>query len=598
MGDKETVVEMSRKGGGFLLSESDCSQVFTPEDFTDEHKQIADTAEQFAINEVMPHLEEIENKQFDVTVGLLKKAAELGLFLVDIPEAYGGLELDKAASMLVAEKISVTGSFAVAFSDHAGIGTLPIIYYGTDKQKEEYLPKIASLDVIGAYGLTEPDAGTDALAAKTSAILSDDGKYYVLNGTKQFITNGAFADYVITFAKVDKKDFTGFIIDTKLEGVEIGPEEKKMGIKGSSTTQVILNNVKVPVDKMLGEIGKGHKIAFNVLNVGRFKLGAASVGGSKYGLAEAIKYANERKQFGKLISSFGAIKEKISHMTALTYAAESMTYRLAGSIDDKIHSLDKNLPDYYEKYQAGIEEYVIECSAVKVFCSEAMDFVADESVQILGGYGYINEYFSDRFYRDSRINRLFEGTNEINRLLTTGMMLRKAMKGELPFQNEAMKAFEDIMSPSLTEIDDTILFAAEKKLLSDLKKAFLIVAGAGVQKYMDKIQNEQEVLMASADMIIDIFALESSILRAEKNVEKVSENKKDLYKAVVKSLSFYFAEKISTNAKRCAFYVEGGDNLTMILGAIRKFTKYNAEGLLEARRKIADAAIESEKYIF
>ncbi|MBC7195734.1 MAG: acyl-CoA dehydrogenase family protein, partial [Deferribacterales bacterium] len=428
------------KGAEYLLTEVSKDDVFTPEDFSDEQKQIAETTEEFVTNEVMPDIEAIDQQDFDKVVAHMKKSGELGLLMIDAPEEYGGLELDKATSMLVAEKIAPSGSFSVAYAAHTGIGTLPLVYYGTKEQKDKYLEKIITGEWIAAYCLTEPGSGSDALGAKATATLSEDGKYYILNGTKQFITNAGFADLFTVFAKIDKEHFTAFLVERTFEGLELGPEEKKMGIKGSSTRQVILNNCKVPVENVLGEIGKGHKIAFNVLNVGRFKLGAAVNGAAKYALSEGIKYANERKQFNLPISKFGAIKEKIADMTAYVYASESLIYRLAGLLDDKLATIDKNIDNYYEEYQKGIEEYAIECSISKVFCSDVLAKVVDEVVQIFGGYGFIQEYPAERFYRDERINRIFEGTNEVNRLLIPGMMLRRAMKGELPFQKEAMKA--------------------------------------------------------------------------------------------------------------------------------------------------------------
>ncbi|MGA1863282.1 acyl-CoA dehydrogenase family protein [Deferribacter thermophilus] len=586
------------KGAEYLITEVTKDDVFTPEDFTDEQKQIAETTEQFVQNEVLPDLEEIDNQNFDLVVKHMKKCGELGLLMIDAPEEYGGLDLDKATSMLVAEKIAPSGSFSVAYAAHTGIGTLPLVYYGTKEQKEKYLEKIITGEWIAAYCLTEPGSGSDALGAKATATLSEDGKYYILNGTKQFITNAGFADLFTVFAKIDKEHFTAFLVERTFEGLELGPEEKKMGIKGSSTRQVILNNCKVPVENVLGEIGKGHKIAFNVLNVGRFKLGAAVTGAAKYALSEGIKYANERKQFGKQISSFGAIKEKISDMVAHIFAAESTIYRLAGLIDDRLATIDKSAENYYELYQKAIEEYAIECSITKVFPSEVLAKVVDEVVQIFGGYGFIQEYPAERFYRDERINRIFEGTNEINRLLIPGMLMRRAMKGELPFQQEAMKAVDALMTPSFDEIDDSVPFAQEKYTLQNLKTLFLVVAGAAAQKYMDKLVHQQELLIALADIAIQIFAIESALLRAEKNIGRVSEKKAKLMEAAVKVFTFDAVEAVAKAARKAAFFTEEGDNLMMILSGIRRFTKYDATGLLQSKRLLADEAIEAEKYIF
>lgn len=585
------------KGGEYLIKNTDAEDVFTPEDFNDEQKQIAETTEQFVTNEIVPNIEKIDNQNFDIVIEGMKKCGELGLLMIDAPEEYGGLELDKATSMLVAEKLAPGGSFLVAYAAHTGIGMLPLIYYGTKEQKDKYLEKLMTGEMLAAYCLTEPGSGSDALGAKASAVLSDDGKYYLLNGTKQWITNAGFADLFTVFAKVDKEHFTAFLVERDFEGVSFGAEEKKMGIKGSSTRQVNFDNAKVPVENVLGEIGKGHKIAFNVLNVGRFKLAAATTGACKDALGEAVRYANERKQFGTEISNFGAIKEKLARMTAETFASESLVYRLAGLLDDKIAHIDKDVENYYEEYQKAIEEYAVECGISKVFCSEVLAYVVDETVQIFGGYGYSQEYPAERFYRDERINRIFEGTNEINRLLTPGILLKKTMKGELPLQKEAMKAMESLMTPSLEEPEDG-LFAKELKIVDDLKTVFLVTAGAAVQKHMEKMKDEQEILMALADVAIGIFAIESTVLRALKIYEKSNDKKKKLLEAAVNVFLFHEVEDITRAAKKAAYFVEEGDNLTMLLSGIRRFTKYDAAGLLENQRLLADAVIDAEKYIF
>ena len=586
------------KGGEYLIADSQPEDVFTPEDFSDEQRQFGDTTEQFVTNELVPRIEEIDNQNFDIVVEGMRKCGELGLLMMDAPEEYGGLDLDKASSMLVAERIAISGSFSVAYSAHTGIGTLPLIYYGTHEQKEKYLEKLITGEWCSAYCLTEPGSGSDALGAQASAVLSEDGSNYMLNGTKQYITNGGFAQLFTVFAKIDKEHFTAFLIERDFEGLSVGPEEKKMGIKGSSTTPVILDNCKVPVENVLGEIGKGHKIAFNVLNVGRFKLGAAVTGAAKAALETGIKYGNERVQFKKKISSFGAIKEKIADLTADIYAAESLIYRLAGLLDDKLATIEKGIDDYYVQYQKGIEDYAAECGISKVFCSEVLARTVDEVVQIHGGYGFVSDYPAERYYRDERINRIFEGTNEINRLLIPGMILRKAMKGELPLQAEAMKAFEALMTPSFEELDDSLPFAAEKALITNLKTLFLILAGTGVQKFMDKIADEQEILMAAADIAIQIFALESAVLRGEKVLSSYSERRQELLKAAIKIFAFRAAETAGSAARKGAFYIEEGDTLTMILSGVRRFSKYDATGLLAAKRLVADAASEEEKYIF
>ncbi len=587
-----------RKGGDFLIAETPCQDVFTPEDFSDEQRAFAETTEKFVTEEILPHQEEIENQDFSHVVVGMRKCGELGLLMMDAAEEDGGLELDKVSSMLVGEKISTSGSFSVAFAAHTGIGTLPLIYYGTAQQKEKYLEKIISGDWCAAYCLTEPGSGSDALSAQTSAILSDDGSHYLLNGTKQYITNGGFAELFTVFAKIDKEHFTAFLVEKSFPGLIVGNEEKKMGIKGSSTTQIILDNCRVPVENVLGEIGKGHKIAFNVLNIGRFKLGAGVTGAAKMALGEGIRYANERKQFGQPISAFGAIQEKIADLTAAIYASESLVYRLAGLLDDNLSTIEKGIPDYYEQYQKAVEEYAAECGISKVFCSDVLAKTVDEVVQIHGGYGFCSEYPAERYYRDERINRIFEGTNEINRLLITGMILRRSMKGELPLQSEAMKAFESLMTPSFEEIDSSIPFATEKVTIQNLKTLFLILAGAGVQKFMEKLSDEQEILMAAADIIIQIFAIESAVLRAEKISPGLSPARQEQLAAAVKVFTFNASEEAATAARKAAYFVEEGDTLTMILSGVRRFTKYDAGGLLSAKRALAHAAIDAEKYLF
>jgi alkylation response protein AidB-like acyl-CoA dehydrogenase len=586
------------KGGEYLIAETPCEHVFTPEDFTDEHRQMGETTEQFVENEIMPYLEEIDKQNFVPVVEGMRKCGDLGLLMMDAPEEYGGLELDKASSMLVGEKIGYSGSFSVAYSAHSGIGTLPLIYYGTPEQKERYLEKIISGQWCAAYCLTEPGSGSDALGAQTTATLSEDGRHYILNGTKQFITNGGFAELFTVFAKIDKKHFTAFLVEKSYDGLIVGAEEKKMGIKGSSTTQIILDNCKVPVENLLGEKGKGHKIAFNVLNIGRFKLGAGVTGAAKMALIEGIRHANERKQFNIPIAKFGAIGEKIADLTANIYASESLIYRLAGLLDNKLATIDKGIDNYYEEYLKGIEEYAPECGISKVFCSEVLARTVDEVVQIFGGYGFVSEYPAERYYRDERINRIFEGTNEINRLLIPGMILKKAMKGELPLQAEAMKAFQSLMTPSFEEMDESVLFIREKTLLKNLKTLFLILSGAGVQKYMDKLAKEQEILIAAANIAIQIFALESALLRAEKNFSKVSERKQKLLESALKIFAFEASEAAGSAARKGAYFIEEGDTLTMILSGIRRFTKYDATGLLKAKRALAAAACDEEKYIF
>lgn len=589
---------ISTKGCGYLVATTDASAVYTPEDFSDEQKQIGETTEFFIKNEVLPNLEAIDNQNFDLVASLIRKSGDLGLLMIDAPEEYGGLELDKATSMLVAEKLGPAGSFAVAHMAHTGIGTLPLIYFGTDVQKTKYLEKLMSGEWIAAYCLTEPGSGSDALGAQTSAVLSEDGRHYILNGTKQFITNGGFAGIFTVFAKVDKQHFTGFLIERTFEGVSVGPEEKKLGIKGSSTVQLILENAKVPVENLLGQVGKGHKIAFNVLNIGRFKLGAMVTGWAKHALGVAVKYANERKQFGQPISSFGAIREKIADMTASIFASEAVVYRLAGLLDSKLATVDKGIDNYYEEYLKGIEEYAAECAVSKVFCSEVLANVVDEVLQIHGGYGFISEYPAERFYRDERIQRIYEGTNEINRLLIPGLFIRKGVQGELPVQEAVQKAFAALKSPAVQTGNECIMFASEKATLSGLKTLFLALGGAAAQKYEKNIAQEQEILVALADVSITIFAMESALLRGEKIYPALSENRNSLIAAAVKIFTANAVEDAARAAKKAAYFTAEGELLQLLLSGIKRLADYDATGLLEAKRLLAEAAKEKEKYLF
>ena len=586
------------KGCEFLVNNVDCAEVFTPENFNDEQRQIGETTEQFITNEIMPVLDDIEAQALGVMEEGLRKSAELGLLMIDAPEDFGGLELDKATSMLVAEKSAPSGAFGVAYLAHTGIGTLPLVYYGNNEQKERYLESLLTGERLAAFCLTEPEAGSDALSARTTATLSEDGKHYILNGTKQFITNAGFADLFTVFAKVDKQHFTGFLVERSFEGVEIGPEEKKMGIKGSSTCQLILNDAKFPVENVLGEIGKGHKIAFNVLNVGRFKLGAVCVGTMKYALAEGAAYANVRKQFNVPIGSFGAIKEKLADVVAAGFACESVVYRLSGLLDKKIATIDKGCDDYYAQYQKAIEEYAAECAMAKVFCSEAVASALDEVLQIHGGYGFISEYPIERMYRDERVQRIYEGTNEINRLLIPGTLLRKGLKGELPLQSEIEKAVESLKSAVNEGSDTNALFAEEKALLKRLKSLFLVLIGTGSRKYQEKLLTEQEVVLTVADMVIQIFAMESVILRAEKIYTDASVAKKQYLEDVVKVCTLDATENLVRAARKGAFYVADGEMLDTVLDGIQRLARYRAVGLLDAKRSLANAALENEKYFF
>jgi alkylation response protein AidB-like acyl-CoA dehydrogenase len=586
------------KGAEYLVVGVNKDDIFAPEEFSDEQKQMADTAKQYIQNSVLPDIEEIDKQNFELVVEHLKECGELGLFMIDVPEEYGGLELGKVTSTIISEKIGPSGSFSIAFSAHMGIGTLPLVYFGTAAQKERYLEKLATGECLAAYCLTEPNSGSDALSAKSTAVLSDDGKYYSLNGMKQFITNAGFADLFTIFAKIDGKHFTAFLVEKDFEGISIDKEESKLGIKGSSTCAVNMDNLKVPVENLLGQIGKGHKIAFNILNIGRFKLGALTVGAAKAALVESVKYANERKQFGVSIGSFGAIKEKLACMTADIFASESVIYRIAGHLDQQLNTLEKGTEDYYQEYEKSIEEYSVECAIAKVFCSEIFAKAADETVQIFGGYGYVKGYPAERIYRDERINRLFEGTNEINRLIITSNVLKKAIKGELPLQEATAKAFEALKVISTDRIAEEGPLAIEKQLINHLKQVFLILAGAAVQKFGDKLKNEQEILMSIADIAIQVFAIESVVLRVEKILASAPEKMKSLLFAVVKVFAFESSEKIATFAKQGAFYIEKGGKLQLIMNAIQIYTQYNASGLLKAKRRLADQVLESELYPF
>jgi alkylation response protein AidB-like acyl-CoA dehydrogenase len=590
------ISEKILQGAGYLIKDIAPADVFTPEDFTEEQLQLGETTEQFLRNEVLPHVETLEHHDFDLLVKLLRRFGELGLLMIDAPEEYGGLELSKTTSLVAAEKASMYGGFSTAYAAHSGIGTLPLIYYGTRRQKEKYLGRIISGEWLAAYCLTEPDSGSDALGARTSAVLAADGTHYILNGTKQFITNGSFADLFTIFAKVDREHFTAFLVERTFPGVKPGPEEKKLGIRGSSTTQVVLEDARVPVENVLGEIGKGHKIAFNVLNVGRLKLGACVVGGGKYALAEAVKYANLRKQFGVPIGSFGAIREKVADMVSGLFAAESVAYRVGGMVDDRLATVPKGTADYYEAYQDGIEEYSVECAIAKVFCSDVLSAVVDEVVQVFGGYGYTEEYPAERFYRDERINRIFEGTNEINRMLIPGTVLRRALKGELPLQDEVMKAVGRLSAPAGET--PPAPFAPERALLRNLKDAFLVLTGAAAQRYGDRIKEEQETLIAVADVAIGAFALESALLRAEKIGASGNGPQAALSEAAAKVFAFQAAEASVTAARRAAFYVGEGETLRMLLAGIRRAGRYEAVGLLAAKRTLAAATLDKERYPF
>ncbi len=576
-------------GGEFLLADAAGMEIFAPEEFTVEQKQIAETTEEFMKKEIFPNIDRIEDKDFAFIVEKMRQCAELGLFLAEVPEEYGGLELEKTTNMLMIEKVAPAASFCMAFSGHTGIGILPMVYYGTPDQKERYLGKLSSGEWFGAYALTEPGCGSDPLSSKTTATLTQDGRHYMLNGVKQFITNSSFADLFTVFAKIDGKHFSAFLVEKDFVGFTVGDEEKKMGLKGSSTTQLFLDHVLVPVENLLGEPGKGHKIAFNVLNVGRLKVATQSLGMGKAALAEAASYATERKQFGQPIGEFGAIKEKLADMTAASFASESVIYRVAGLLDGRIAQLDKSGSDYYERYQKAIEEHAAECAIAKVFCTEQLDMVVDEAVQIHGGYGYISEYAVERYYRDSRIQRIFEGTNEINRILIPTMLFRKADNNGSVLWDLVKQAREG----AVTETAYAGEFVREGATIARLKQLFLTVLGATASA-----REQQEVLLAIADMVITIFALESTLLRADKTLSASSEAKQNLLKAVVKVIVFDLTGKCGLAASRCCAYVLKGTELSDMRRKISELSDCQIEGLLEAKQLLAEASKDAGKYYF
>ncbi|WP_404404641.1 acyl-CoA dehydrogenase family protein [Jeotgalibacillus malaysiensis] len=584
------------KGGSFLIEDVEASSVFTPEDYTDEQKMIAKTTEDYVINEVVPEVEHIENHEFDRSVKLLKKAGDLGLLGADVPEEYGGLGLDKVSSALIAEKMSRAGGFSITHGAHVGIGSLPIVLFGNEDQKQKYLPLLATGEKIAAYALTEPGSGSDALGAKTTAKLNEAGTHYVLNGEKQWITNAGFADVFVVYAKIDGEHFSTFIVERDFSGVSVGAEEKKMGIKSSSTRTLILEDAQVPVENLLGEAGKGHVIAFNILNIGRYKLGVGTVGASKRALELAVKYTNERKQFNTPISSFNLTKEKLATMGAKLYATESSVYRTVGLFEDRMSQLsDEEIKDGKEVAKS-IAEYAIECSLNKVFGTESLDYIADEAVQLHGGYGFMQEYEVERIYRDSRINRIFEGTNEINRLLVPGTYLRKAMKGELPLLQKAQALQEELMSMMPEEISDEPL-KQEEYLVKNAKKIGLLAAGLAAQKYGKALEAEQEILVNIADIVSLAYAMESSLLRTQKAVEKSGLEKnqqKVLYTQIFCQEAF---NEIEQHAKETLIAAESGDSLRMMLSALRKFTRFTPVNLIPTKREAAAKLIDAEKFV-
>ncbi|MBZ5510808.1 MAG: acyl-CoA dehydrogenase family protein [Acidobacteriia bacterium] len=591
-----TATPVTRKkitGGSFLIEERNLDEVFTPEDFTDEHLQIAQTTDEFALKEIVPAADKLEKKDWALTRELLKKASELGLTSVEVPETYGGMDMDKVSAAIVAEHIAKSGSFVVTFGAHSGIGTLPIVYFGTEEQKRKYLPKLATAEFVGAYALSESSSGSDALNCRAKAVLSPDGKHYILNGEKMWITNASFADVFIIFAKVDGEKFTAFIVEKTFPGFAVGAEEHKMGIRGSSTCPLILNDCQVPVENLLGDIGKGHIIAFNILNFGRFKLGAGCIGGTRTALQDAIAYAKQRKAFGTTISQFGLIREMIADMAVDVWTGESAVYRTVGMMDVALGDIDKSSPEAAREIRKAIEEYAVECSIIKVWGSEALDRAVDATVQVFGGYGFVEEYPAERAYRDSRVNRIFEGTNEINRLIITGFLMKRAMTGQLPLMPAIQRLMDEVLGgPSMSEIPEGPL-AAERVIVSNAKKIALFTAGAASQKYMQKLVDQQEIMGALADIIIETYCMESAVLRAE----KLKGRDAGLATAMTQVYVARAMESIEAAARKVIAAIAEGDMLRTQMAILRRLLKYEPINTIALREKIAARVIEQGKYV-
>ncbi len=593
--DRKTAI----KGGEFLIRETDAAEIFIPEEWSEEQRMIAQTCKDFLATEVYPKLDEIDSMKYpELMPGLLDKAGELGLLGTSVPEQYGGFGMDFNTSMLIAEEFGKGFSFAVAITAHTGIGTLPILYYGNEAQKAKYLPKLATGEYKASYCLTEPDSGSDANSGKTKATLTEDGKYYLLNGQKMWITNGGFADILIVFAKIDSdKNMTAFIVERGFGGITMNEEEKKMGIKGSSTRQIFFNDCKVPVENLLSERENGFKIALNILNIGRIKLGIGAVGGAKGALAHAIKYANERKQFGKTIGSFGAMKHKIGDVAAAIFASESAHYRASQNIDDAYDAMVSNGMSEAEAKLKSTEQFAIECAILKVHGSETLDYSVDEAVQIFGGMGYSAEGPVERAYRDARINRIFEGTNEINRMLTIDMILKRAMKGELDLMGPAMEVAKELTSiPDFGSTEDDGLFYKEKKWIKNLKKAGLMIAGAAVQKFMTNLKDEQEVLMDLADMLIEGYVAESVLLRAEKIIAMMGKENSAVYIDMARIYLHNAIERAAWAGRQAVYAFAEGDEQRMMLIGLKRFTKTEPYNLKEARRRVANFLLKANDY--
>ena len=581
-------------GGEFLIRETDANDIFIPEEFTEEQQMMAQATKDFVEKEIHPIIERIDGLEEGLMPSLMAKAGELGLLGISIPEELGGLGMSFNTSMLIADMIGEAGSFSTAFGAHTGIGTLPILYYGSDEQKQKYIPRLATGEWNACYCLTEPDAGSDANSGKTKAVLTDDGKHYLITGQKMWITNGGFADLLIVFARIeDDKNLTAFIVERTYGGITMNEEERKLGIKGSSTRQIFFNDCKVPAENMLSSRGNGFKIAVNILNIGRIKLGVGVVGGCKKVIELATTYAHERKQFGVSISSFGAIKHKLAEMAVRVYATESTAYRAGQDIEDRIDSLITGGMSEAEAKLKGVEEFAVECALIKVHGSEVLDYVVDEGVQVYGGMGYSAEAPMERAYRDSRIARIYEGTNEINRMLSVGMIVRKAMKGQLDVMTPAMAVGEELTAPpTFATPDATITFGAEKDLLKRMKKAILMVAGRAVQKFTDKLNDEQEILMNIADMLIEVYVAESTLLRTEKLIRQKGEEKCTLQITAAKLYLQHAVDIVSLAGKEAIASFTTSDEQRVMLMGLKRFTKCEAINTRDLRRQIADAMIE------
>jgi alkylation response protein AidB-like acyl-CoA dehydrogenase len=587
------------KGGEFLIKDTQAHEIFTPEEWSEHQRMIADMCHDFLAAEVHPNLDRIDSMEEGLMVSIMEKAGAQGLLGLSVPEELGGMGVDFKTSMLATEALGTGFSFSVAYGAHTGIGTLPLLYYGTEEQKQKYIPKLASGEWKASYCLTEPSSGSDANSGSTKAVLSEDGKTYTINGQKMWITNGGFANLHTVFAKIgDDKNLTAFLIEADAEGITLNPEEKKMGIKGSSTRQVFYNNVVIPAENLLGEREGGFKIAVNILNIGRIKLAGGVMGGSKGAIDDSVKYANEREQFGRSISKYGAIRYKLAEQVIRTFGVESATYRAAQNIDDAINELVAGGMDKGAATLKGIEQFSVECAILKVVGSDGLDYVVDEGVQIHGGMGFSAETRIERSYRDARINRIFEGTNEINRLLTVGMIMKKAMKGELDLMGPAMSVANELMSiPDFGDASD-VIFEAEKKYIKNFKKAALMVAGAAAKKFMDKMAKEQEIMMNIADMINMIYVAESTLLRVEKMVDAKGEEACQEQLDIVRTIIYDYADEMNKAGKDALNAFAEGDEMRMMLMGLKRFTKHAPFNVKEARQRIAQKLIDANSYCY